>query len=83
MIKVSTTDPECGIFHKGEHKKVFAYSANTACDKNNFILGFVLSPGNNHDSTSFPELYKNIMHSYPNTKRIVVDSGYKTPTMQN
>ena len=42
MIKASTTDPECGVFHKGEHKKVFAYSANTACDKNNFILDFVL-----------------------------------------
>ena len=49
MIKASTTDPECGVFHKGEHKKVFAYSANTACDKNNFILDFVLSPGNNDD----------------------------------
>lgn len=42
-IKVSKTDSECVVFHKGEHKKVFAYSANTACDKNNFILGFVLT----------------------------------------
>ena len=25
--KVSTTDPESGYFHKGEHKKVFAYTA--------------------------------------------------------
>lgn len=40
-IKVSKTDSECGVFHKGEHKKIFAYSANTACDKNNFVLGFV------------------------------------------
>lgn len=52
-IRVSTTDPDCGVFHKGEHKKVFAYSANTACDKNNFILDFVLAPGNTHDSVSF------------------------------
>jgi hypothetical protein len=81
MIKASTTDPECGVFHKGEHKKVFAYSANTACDKNNFILDFVLSPGNNHDSTSFPELYEKLTHSYTNIKRIVVDSGYKTPAI--
>lgn len=35
QIKQSTTDPECGLFHKGEHEKQFAYVANTACDKNN------------------------------------------------
>ncbi len=26
-IKESTTDPESGVFHKGEHKKCFAYTA--------------------------------------------------------
>ena len=31
--KSSTTDPESGWFHKGEHKSVFAYSVQTACDK--------------------------------------------------
>ena len=36
---VSTTDPESGVFHKGEHKKCFAYEAHTACDKHNFVLG--------------------------------------------
>ncbi len=25
IITVSTTDPESGVFHKGEHKKCFAY----------------------------------------------------------
>lgn len=39
-IKQSTTDPNSGVFHKGEHKKVFAYNANVACDRNNYILGF-------------------------------------------
>ena len=24
-VTESTTDPECGVFHKGEHKKCFAY----------------------------------------------------------
>ena len=33
-IKCSTTDPESGWFHKGEHKNVFAYGIETACDKN-------------------------------------------------
>lgn len=31
--KCSTTDPESGWFRKGEHKHVFAYAAETACDK--------------------------------------------------
>ncbi len=34
----STTDPESGMFHKGEHKKSFAYEAHTVCDKHNFVL---------------------------------------------
>ncbi len=32
-ITVSTTDPESGVFHKGEHKKCLAYTAQTGCDK--------------------------------------------------
>ena len=31
---VSTTDPECGVFHKGEHKKVFAYKTPLDLQKN-------------------------------------------------
>ena len=37
-ITESTTDPESGLFHKGEHKKCFAYEAHTVCDKHNFVL---------------------------------------------
>lgn len=36
-VTVSTTDPECGLFHKGEHKRCFAYEAHTACDKNGYL----------------------------------------------
>ena len=80
-IKQSTTDVECGVFHKGEHKKVFAYSANTACDKNNFVLDFVVNPGNIHDSKAFPELYKKLKNKYSGIKNIVVDAGYKIPAI--
>lgn len=62
---VSTTDPECGVFHKGEHKKVFAYEAHTACDKHNFILGVHVTPGNIHDSVAFDSLYDDICQHYP------------------
>lgn len=80
-IKVSTTDPESGLFHKGEHKKVFAYASNTACDKNNFVLGFEVTPGNVHDSVSFWPIYEKMKEEHPNVKGIVVDSGYKIPAI--
>ena len=57
----STTDPERGMFAKGEHQRNFAYMAQTVCDGNGFVLGFVLgyemAAGNVHDSVSFPGLY--------------------------
>lgn len=37
-ITESTTDPESGVFHKGEHKKCFAYTAMTACDRNGYVM---------------------------------------------
>jgi hypothetical protein len=33
MVKESTTDPESGMFHKGEKEKCFAYTVTTACDQ--------------------------------------------------
>lgn len=80
-IKVSTTDPESGLFHKGEHKKVFAYASNTACDKNNFVLGFEVTPGNVHDSVSFWPIYNKMKEEHPDVKGIVVDSGYRIPAI--
>ena len=58
--KVSTTDPDSGWFHKGEHKQVFAYAANTCCDKNNYVLDFEVTAGNVHDSVSFWHLYRRL-----------------------
>lgn len=80
-IKMSTTDPESGLFHKGEHKKVFAYTANTACDKNNYILGFNLVAGNVHDSVSFWGIYQKMIREHNDVSGIVVDSGYKIPAI--
>ena len=55
-IKCSTTDPESGWFRKGEHKHVFAYGIDTACDKNGWIIDFTVNPGNEHDSRTFKGL---------------------------
>lgn len=78
-VTASTTDPEAGLFHKGEHKEVFAYAAQTACDKHGWILGYSVHPGNDHDSKTFIDLY-NIIKGF-NPERIIADAGYKTPAI--
>lgn len=75
----SKTDPESGLFHKGEHEKCFAYTAHTACDKRNFILGVEVRPGNIHDSVVFDDIYNNVTAKFPEIKAVAVDAGYKTP----
>lgn len=79
-IKVSKTDPTCGMFHKGEKEKMFAFTSSTFCDKRGFVLGSYLAPGNVHDSVSFYGLYYNIEnHIMDNVKYISLDAGYVTP----
>ena len=78
-IRCSTTDPDSGWFRKGEHKHVFAYGIETACDKNGWILDFTVNAGNEHDSRTFKGLYdrlKNIGMEY-----CIADAGYKTPAI--
>lgn len=78
-VKYSTTDPESGWFHKGEHKNVFAYAIETACDKNGWILDFTINRGNEHDSRTFKGLYDKIKDTDVST--IVMDAGYKNPAI--
>lgn len=78
-ITVSTTDPECGLFHKGEHKVEFAYTAHVACDTKNFILGCEITPGNVHDSLVFDAVYDKVTQAFPEVETVTVDAGYKTP----
>ena len=75
----SKTDPESGLFHKGEHEKCFAYAAHTAWDKRNFILDVEVRPGNIHDSIVFDDIYRNVTKKFPEIKAVAVDAGYKTP----
>lgn len=77
--KVSTTDPESGWFHKGEHKEVFAYNLQCACDENGWILSYDLHPGNTHDSAAFFSIYEKLKAYGPKT--LVADAGYKTPAI--
>ena len=78
-IQSSATDPESGMFHKGEHKRCFAYEAHTVCDKNGFVLHTEITPGNVHDSIAFDSVYDAVTERYPEVKNVVADSAYKTP----
>ena len=78
-VTVSTVDPDCGLFHKGEHKKDMSYTTHVACDKNNFILDFEVTAGNVHDSTVFDNVYDKVVERFAEVEMVVLDAGYKTP----
>ncbi len=75
----SVTDPDSGLFVKGEHERQFAYEAHTACDRNGYILEVAITSGNVHDSVAFNDVYDNLSIEYPEMKTVVADSAYKTP----
>jgi len=78
-IQESISDPESGLFHKGEHKQVFAYTSQTACDKNGWVLAYSIHKGNEHDSRTFPQIYEKVKSL--GSKFFVMDAGYKTPAI--
>ena len=67
------------MFCKGEHERCFAYAAQTACDKNNFVLDVNVVAGNIHDSVSFDSLYDKVTGRFPQIETVVADAAYKTP----
>ncbi len=78
LTKESTTDPESGYYVKGEREKQFAYSFHTACDRNGFVLGTIVTPGNIHDSIILNPLLELIIHRVTVPFAVVADSAYKT-----
>ncbi len=74
-ITQSTVDPECGMYVKGEHERIFAYTDQVACDKNGWILGFHVNPGNMHDSKAFLPFYFERLKNF-NSDTICMDAGY-------
>lgn len=81
QIKQSTTDPESGDYHKGEHEQCFAYSHQTFCDSNGFVLASVTVPGNIHDSVSFYSAYEKLQSKYGGIKNVCLDAGYNVPAI--
>ena len=43
-VTVSTTDPDCGLFVKSDHKRQLAYEAHTACDVHGVVLAVEVPP---------------------------------------
>lgn len=77
---VSTTDPDSGMFVKGEHERGFAYEAHTACDRHGFVLAVEVTAGNVHDSIAWDGVYDNIVEKFgTQLESIAMDSAYKTP----
>ena len=76
---VSTTDPESGMFVKGEHERQFAYEAHTACDRKGFVLGVEVTAGNVHDSVAWDNLYDQVTKKFPGIELVTMDAAYKTP----
>jgi transposase len=78
-VKVSKTDPESGLFVKGEKERVFAYGFHTACDRNGYVLGVHVTPGNVHDSRVFEEVLNQVKATFGKPLMVAADAGYKTP----
>ena len=64
----SVTDPDSGLFVKGDHKRQFAYEAHTACDKHGFVLETVVTPGNVHDSVAFDDVYDRVTEAFSGSR---------------
>lgn len=76
---MSKSDPESGWFRKGEHKNVFAYRVQTACDANGVILGYNVHPGNENDGKTFPAVLEKL-EGLP-IEVVAGDTAYKTPAI--
>lgn len=77
-IKESTTDPESGYYVKDERTKQFAYSFHAAADRNGFVLGAIVTPGNVHDSVVFEPLLEKVIEKHEKPEAVAADAGYKT-----
>jgi transposase len=80
-VKVSTTDPESGLFVKNEKERVFAYSLHNMCDDNGFILHTVVKASNVHDSQVLHELFHRVKEKVGKPSALALDAGYKTPAV--
>lgn len=53
-----------------------AYTAQTACDKNGYVMDVTVNTGNVHDSIAFDGLYDRLVQRFPEINACVMDAGY-------
>lgn len=67
------------MFAKGDHKKLMAYEAHTACNQHGYVLKVEVTPENVHGSVVFDGVYDKLVEKHLEVKTVVADSTYKTP----
>jgi transposase len=80
---ISNIDPECGMFHKGEKERQLAYSVQTAVDENGYVVRCKTTAGNINDNNGGVEFLEELKEEFPETKEVVMDSGYTSPVLLN
>ena len=80
-IKESTTDSKSGYYVKDERTKQFAYSFHAAADRNGFVLGTIVTPGNTHDSQILEPLVDQVIENVGKPEAVAADAAYKTPAI--
>ncbi|MDE7213281.1 MAG: IS1182 family transposase [Anaeroplasmataceae bacterium] len=79
---ISKTDPECGMFHKGEKERQLAYSTQVACDENGWVTNAKVYPGNMNDNNSGTDFIEEISQD-KEVKNTVMDAGFTSPVLLN
>ncbi len=79
-IRVSTTDPECGLMSRENKQEMFCYLAHRTTDmKHNIITDVYVTPGNVHDSVPYlSRLDRQIKRFGFKVEAVALDSGYLT-----
>ncbi|PAW26365.1 hypothetical protein BKC07_25295 [Peribacillus simplex] len=80
-IKESTTDSVSGYYVKDERTKRFAYSFHAAADRNGFVLGTIVTPGNTRDSQILEPLVEQVIEKVGKPEAVAADAAYKTPAI--
>ena len=66
---------------KDERTKQFAYSFHAAADRNGFVLGAIVTPGNTHDSHILEPLVEKVIERVGKPEAVAADAAYKTPAI--
>jgi len=80
-VAVSNIDPDSGMFHKGEKERQLAYSAQTACDENGYVVGVKTVAGSVNDNESGAQFVDELTDEFQETTQVVMDAGYTSPIL--